>query len=152
MKKIETSSQTVLAVILLELHNMVCAVRSPKLSYYEFLVLEFITWWDAGCRQKFVQKFFQIKPSTIDLFMQKLEKEGYVRLETDPDDMRQKIVRLTDHGEEALKRFHGTVQFKLEQYVPKNNMEKFMEAVQPEAAKLVDLLDKPIMDVGFLIS
>ena len=62
-------------------------------------VLEVISRYEAGVRQKTLTEELRINPSSVSEMISKLENDGYVRRTIDPTDKRATLITLTELGE-----------------------------------------------------
>jgi len=70
-----------------------------NLTISQFRVLAYL--WDYGeqkINQKMIHEFLEIRPSSLTKLIKILEQKGLIRKETDPDDSRNKTIKLTDKG------------------------------------------------------
>lgn len=58
----------------------------------------------AGSSPARLARHLGIAPSTLSAALARLERQGLLRLDADPDDARRRVVRLTQEGREAVAR------------------------------------------------
>jgi len=72
-----------------------------NLTISQFKVLAYL--WEHSHKkinQKHIHEFLEIKPSSLNKLLSLLETKGLIKKEIDPDDFRNRIIKLTDHGME----------------------------------------------------
>ena len=55
-------------------------------------------WKEEGLSQRELAKRLDIKPSTLNVMIGRLEKNGYIRKEHDPNDQRRSLIYFTEEG------------------------------------------------------
>lgn len=60
---------------------------------------------DNKKNQRELAKELMIKPSTLTVMVQRMEKQGFIKKEQDKEDLRKSVINITDKGIEILKRF-----------------------------------------------
>lgn len=93
---------------------------------------------DHPVRQKEIEQIFSIRRSTANTMLKTMERNGYLRRETDPEDARAWQLVITDKGADASRRMSG----RLEKYD-----RQMLQGISPEELKLfTEILDR--MDVN----
>ena len=72
-----------------------------NLTISQFKVLAYL--WEHSeqkINQKVIHEFLEIKPSSLTKLIRILQSKNLIRKETDPDDSRSKIIKLTEKGME----------------------------------------------------
>ena len=55
--------------------------------------------------QKELADILMIKPSTLTVMIQRMEKQGFIKKEQDKNDLRKTVITLTDEGQKVLCKF-----------------------------------------------
>lgn len=94
-----------------------------------------------GCTQKELADMMQIKPSTLNVMIGRMEKNGYIEKKQDEKDSRKSRIYFTEKGknisEECYQRFL-TIQETLQEYFTKEEQEELKRLLN----KFCDCLDE----------
>ena len=94
-----------------------------------------------GCTQKELADMMQIKPSTLNVMIGRMEKNGYIEKKQDEKDSRKSRIYFTEKGksisEDCHKRF-AMIQQKLQEYFTKEEQEELDRLLN----KFCDCLDE----------
>lgn len=72
--------------------------RGPNPAFARERLLGIIGSYEGGVRQKTLVEELRINPSSVSEIISKLESDGYVKREVDPDDKRATLISLTELG------------------------------------------------------
>ena len=73
--------------------------RGPNPAFARERVLNVISGYEDGVRQKTLTEELRVNPSSVSELISKLENDGYVRRTVDPADKRATLITLTELGE-----------------------------------------------------
>ena len=71
-----------------------------KVTVEQVMILKMIYKNGGSVLQKDIEKEFRVRRSTVTSAMQNLEKKGFIARASAPDDLRSKVVSLTEKGKE----------------------------------------------------
>ena len=74
-------------------------MRGPHGAFAQERMLDVISRFEGGVRQKELTEELKIRPSSVSETISKLEHDGYVKRTVDPDDKRATLITLTEVGE-----------------------------------------------------
>ena len=74
-------------------------MRGPGGAFAQERMLDVISRFEGGVRQKELTEELKIRPSSVSETISKLEHDGYVKRKVDPDDKRATLITLTEVGE-----------------------------------------------------
>ena len=74
-------------------------MRGPHGAFAQERMLDVISRFEGGVRQKELTEELKIRPSSVSETISKLEHDGYVKRKVDPDDKRATLITLTEVGE-----------------------------------------------------
>ena len=74
-------------------------MRGPHGAFAQERMLDVISRFDGGVRQKELTEELKIRPSSVSETISKLEHDGYVKRKVDPDDKRATLITLTEVGQ-----------------------------------------------------
>lgn len=89
----------------------------------------------GGMSQLQIAQEIHLAPPTVSITLQKMEKEGLVRREVDPKDLRQVLVRLTDKGREIDHILRKTAE-EIDQSIMKDITPQEIEVLYPILKKM----------------
>ena len=111
----------------------------PDRGFGRERVLEVISRYEDGVRQKTLTEELRINPSSVSEMISKLENDGYVKRTVDPADKRATLITLTELGEARTAELQDEKNGKLDK--------AFRNLTDEEKEQLTTLLEKLTEDI-----
>ena len=114
------------------------ALRPFGVNMYQAISLIYIAWFGQGgeVNQRSVERYLYLSNPGVSKIISFLEREGYVRRETDPRDARSYLLRVTESGEAFARTLNEAIltadRYVLEPLTPaeQKTLEKLLEKIR----------------------
>lgn len=114
-------------------------LKRHQLTLTQSRVLAFLKEREGAAKQKEIEDYLQVAHPTVAGIVSRMEQSGFVETWLDPEDRRNKIVRLTDKADQIGREMDAVVQ-ENEQALLKS----FSPAEKDELKRLLDMILKNV--------
>ncbi len=118
-------------------------IKTMGIHRSQHVILMYIAKHEGKPCQKEIAERFEISPAAVAVSIKKLEKNGYISRNTSKDDNRFNELKLTDKGEEIIKRSSEVFD-----RVDKKTFENFNDEEIEQFTYLLEKIDKSLSEKG----
>jgi MarR family transcriptional regulator, organic hydroperoxide resistance regulator len=118
----------VISALFLEDYKKLFSSEFAELSTKQQVILELLRVQNRTVNE--ISQYFSITASAASQLISKLEKQGYVKREINPDNRREILVQMAERGHEFVKKGDENQLYFIEKYyakLPKEDLEKFLD-------------------------